>query len=160
GGIAGTTWQEIRAEREARKATAIKDFLVGVFRASDPRIAADKPRGEITARELLDISAGRIETSFARDPDPQLQLLGVTAGISRALDEPKRSTELYARESELARKYDGGANEHSIDGLLGQAYNANADGDADGALKLLEQADPLIRSAGLDDSAARARWLM
>jgi serine/threonine-protein kinase len=149
-----------RAEREAQRATSIKDFLIGVFRASDPRIAADKPRGEITARELLDASAKRIESSFEQQPATQVELLGVTADIYRELDETSRSAALYARESELANKYLGPTDGHAIDGLLGQAYDADADGDDERALALLAQADPLIRQAHLDGTAARARWLL
>jgi hypothetical protein len=51
--VSGIAWQAHRAQREAARATAVKDFLAGIFRASDPRIASDKPRGQITARELL-----------------------------------------------------------------------------------------------------------
>jgi eukaryotic-like serine/threonine-protein kinase len=160
GGSAGIAWQAVRAEREAQRATTIKDFLVGVFRASDPRIAADKPRGEITARELLDVSAPKIESGFAQQPATQIELLGVTADIYRELDETQRSTALYARETELADKTVGAADGHAIDGLLGQAFNANADGDDVRALSLLARADPLIRQAHLDDTALRARWLM
>ena len=160
GGSAGIAWQAVRAEREAQRATTIKDFLIGVFRASDPRIAADKPRGEITARELLDASTNQIETGFAQQPETQIELLGVTADIYRELDETKRSTALYERETGLATKYLGTANAHVIDGLLGQAYNADADGDDALALQLLARADPLIRQAHLDKTAIRARWLL
>jgi serine/threonine-protein kinase len=160
GGSAGIAWQAVRAEREAQRATTIKDFLVGVFRASDPRIAADKPRGEITAREFLDVSASKIEGGFAQHPETQLELLGVTADIYRELDDTKRSTALYARETELAARYHGAADLHAVDGLLGQAYNADADGDDVRALALLAQADPLIRQAHLDQTAVRARWLL
>jgi serine/threonine protein kinase/tetratricopeptide (TPR) repeat protein len=160
GGSAGIAWQAVRAEREAQRATTIKDFLVGVFRASDPRIAADKPRGEITARELLDISSQQIESAFAQQPETQIELLGVTADIYRELDETQRSTALYAREIELADKHLGAADTRAIDGLLGQAYNADADGDDKRALALLAQADPLIRQAHLDKTAVRARWLL
>jgi serine/threonine-protein kinase len=165
GGSAGIAWyavraerETVRAEREAQRATTIKDFLVGVFRASDPRIATDKPRGEITAKELLDVSAQRIESGFAQQPATQIELLGITADIYRELDETQRSTDLYTRESELAGKYYGAADVHAIDGLLGQAYNADADGDDQRALALLAQADPLIRQAHLDGTAIRARW--
>jgi len=158
-GTIGIAWQAVRAEREAHRATAIKDFLIGVFRASDPRIAADKPRGEITARELLDISSQQIEAGFAQQPETQIELLGVTADIYRELDETQRSTALYAREAELARRQLGPADPRTIDGLLGQAYNAENDGDDVQALAFLAQADPLILGAGLDKSAARARWL-
>lgn len=160
GGSAGIAWQAVRAEREAQRATTIKDFLVGVFRASDPRIASDKPRGEITARDLLDVSAKRIEVSFARQPETQVELLGITADIYRELEETQRSNALYARETEIASKYYGAANAHVIDGLLGQADNADKDGDDARSLALLAQADPLIRDAHLDGSPIRARWLL
>jgi eukaryotic-like serine/threonine-protein kinase len=160
GGSAGIAWQGVRAEREAQRATTIKDFLIGVFRASDPRIATDKPRGEITARELLDVSAKQIESGFAQQPDTEVELLGVTADIYRELDETQRSNALYERETGLAAKYLGAADAHVIDGLLGQAYDADADGDDVRALRLLAQADPLIRQTRLDRTAIRARWLL
>ena len=160
GGSAGVAWQAVRAEREAQRATAIKDFLLGVFRASDPRIAADKPRGEITARELLDVSIKQIASSFAQQPETQIELIGVTADIYRELDETKRSTALYARETGLASRYFGSADVHTIDGLLGQAYNADADGNDTLALQFLDRADPLIRQAHLERTPVRARWLL
>jgi eukaryotic-like serine/threonine-protein kinase len=159
GGSAGIAWQAVRAEREAQRATTIKDFLIGVFRASDPRIPADKPRGEITARELLDVSTNRIESGFAQQPATQIELLDVAADIYRKLDETQKSTQLYAQESELAGKYFGATDTHVIDGLMGQADNADTDGDDSRALALLNRADPLIRQAGLDGTATRAKWL-
>jgi serine/threonine-protein kinase len=160
GGSAGIAWQAVRAEREAQRATTIKDFLIGVFRANDPRIAADKPRGEITARALLDASAKRIESSFAQEPATQVELLGVTADIYRELEETQRSNALYARETQLAGRYYGSADSHSIEGLLGQADIADIDGDDVRALTLLSQADPRIRQAHLEKSPIRARWLL
>jgi serine/threonine-protein kinase len=160
GGSAGIAWQAVRAEREAQRATTIKDFLIGMFRASDPRIAADKPRGEITAKDLLDVSSKQIESGFAGQPDTQIELLRVIADIYRELDETHRSTALYVRETELAGRYHGSDNPAYIDGLLGQADNADTDGDDTRALALLDQADPLIHDSGLDKSALRAHWLL
>jgi eukaryotic-like serine/threonine-protein kinase len=160
GGSAGIAWQAVRAEREAQRATTIKDFLIGVFRANDPRIAADKPRGEITARALLDASAKQIESSFAQEPATQIELLGVTGDIYRELEETQSSNALYARETELAGRYYGAADSHSIDGLLGQADVADINGDDVRALALLSQTDPLIRAAHLEKSPIRARWLL
>ncbi len=131
-----------------------------MFRASDPRIAADKPRGEITARELLDASTKQIESGFASQPDTQIELLGVTADIYFELDEIRRSSDLYAREAALAKKYFGAADTHAIEGLLGQAENADADGDDTRSLVLLARADPLIHRAHMDATAIRAHWLL
>jgi serine/threonine-protein kinase len=160
GGSVGIAWQALRAEREAQRATTIKDFLIGMFRASDPRIAADKPRGEISARELLDASTKQIETSFAQQPATLIEMLGVTADIYSELDETERSAALYARETELANQHFGAADVHAIDGLIGQANNADADGNDARALSLLATADPLIGQAQLDKSVVRARWLL
>jgi serine/threonine-protein kinase len=157
-GAVGIVWEAVRAEREAARATTIKDFLVGVFRASDPRIGEDQPRGEITARALLDASSRRIESAFAAQPATQIELLGVTAEIYRELDESRRSSALYARETALAREFLGPADVHAIDGLLGQAVVACADGETVKALRLLGEADPLIRQAKLERTAVRARW--
>ena len=49
---------------------------------------------------------------------------------------------------------------HALDGLIGQANNADADGDDARTLSLLATADPLIRQAHLDQSVVRARWLV
>ena len=68
-GIIGVAWQSQRAAEEARRASAIKDFLIEVFAANDPRIASDQPRGNITAKAMLDNSAAKIESRFADDPD-------------------------------------------------------------------------------------------
>jgi serine/threonine protein kinase/tetratricopeptide (TPR) repeat protein len=160
GGSAGIAWQGVRAQREAQRATTIKDFLVDVFRASDPRIGSERPRGQITARELLDASSDRIESSFMQQSATEVELLGVAADIYRELDEMKRSSALYAREAQLSRQYFGEQDAHAIDGLLGQAYNAELNNEDSRALELLGQADPNIRRAGLDRSAARARWWM
>ena len=86
-GIGGVLWQSARTASEARRANATKDFLVGVFEASDPRIAGSRPRGEITARELLDVAALRLDTQLKDDPETRSELRELTATIYTYLDE-------------------------------------------------------------------------
>ena len=103
-GVALVAWEANEAAQQARRAEAAKAFLVDIFSASDPRIASDKPRGEITARELLDLGASRIEREFASDPRTQIDLLGTVADIYRELGATDRSATLNARKVELAKK--------------------------------------------------------
>ena len=153
--------QEARnAEREATRANATKDFLIRVFRASDPRIAQDKPRGQITAKELLDLNTPKIAQEFASDPDTEIELLGVAGSIYRELDDRPQLQKLHQQQIDLARRLYGELHPAIIQGLLDDADHANNRNDYSAALKLLEQADPLIRRAGLDRSAARARWFL
>jgi serine/threonine-protein kinase len=159
-GSAGIAWQAVRAEREAQRATAIKDFLISMFRASDPRIASDKPRGTITARDLLDMGSGRIEKDFANDPDTEIELLGVTANIYAVLNERERNLALLHRQRELARKRYGELHPIVISALLDEVDDAITNGNREEALKLLDEVDRRISQGGLERSTIRARsWL-
>jgi serine/threonine-protein kinase len=146
------------AEIERGKATATRDFLISVFQASDPRIAQDKPRGQVTARELLDNSAQHIHTTFSNHPETELELLGLTASIYRELGEEDRFRSLRDQQVELAHRLYGDLHPIVIEKLMEDAHAASDAGDDKSAKALLAQADVFIRRAGLDRSALRARW--
>jgi eukaryotic-like serine/threonine-protein kinase len=146
------------AFREARREKATTNFLVSVFKASDPRIVSDKPRGTITAKDLLDISTARIEKDFANDPDAEIQLLGILADIYGELDENETFLRLSEKQTSLARLRYGEFHPVVISGLLKQADDAATRGDSTQALKLLDQTDTLIKRAGLERSPERAYW--
>ncbi|MEO5560533.1 MAG: serine/threonine-protein kinase [Dokdonella sp.] len=151
-------WQTGIARTEAARAATIKDFLIDMFRASDPRVAQDKPRGQITARELLDLNAPRITQEFDGDAQTQIELLGVAASIYRELDDDARYRTLHTQQIDLARRRYGDAHPAIIDGLIDDAQHASDGNDYAGARKALAQADPLIKRAGLDRAVQRARW--
>jgi hypothetical protein len=157
-GLAGTAWQAQRAEREAARATAIKDFLLGVFRASDPRIASDKSRGEITARQLLDLGSERIEREFSGQPELQIELFGLTAAIYGNLYDEERYAAAQKRRIELAREHYGSAHPIVIEGLTSEADAACLRQDYAKANRLLEETDVLLKSSGRDQSLLRADW--
>jgi tetratricopeptide (TPR) repeat protein len=84
-GLAATAWlqskeaqrQRAVAVEEAEIARRTKDFLVGMFKESDP----DEARGNtITVREVLDKGARSIETDLADQPAIQAELMD-TMGI-------------------------------------------------------------------------------
>jgi serine/threonine protein kinase len=147
-----------RAASEGNRATAIKDFLVGVFRVNDPRIASDKGHGSLTARELLDIGSERIKRDFAADPPTEIELLGVTASIFDEVGEHQRYSALHDDYASLTRTYYGEKSPRYITALLDAAEHEIRYGDETKQRQLLEQADVLLRQAGLDHSALRGRW--
>jgi tetratricopeptide (TPR) repeat protein len=145
-----------RAESEARRLKATKDFLIGVFKASDPRIASDKPRGTITAKELLDVSSDKIEKQFADDPVTEIELLGLVADIYAELDENERFGILNQKQIDQARLLYGDTSPVVIEALLKKADDANTRGDYAEALKELERTDGLIKRGGLEGSTQSA----
>jgi serine/threonine-protein kinase len=151
--------ESARAAAEARRQKATRDFLVSVFKASDPRIGSDQPRGAITARALLDLGARRIDGRFADDPDTRIELLGLVADIYGELDENDRFDELLRRQTELALERHGEAHAVTIGCLLRAADGAITRGDYEQAGRLLARTDGLIARAGLDGASERAYWL-
>jgi tetratricopeptide (TPR) repeat protein len=83
--LAGAAWlarneaerQRVRAEAEAETARQTTRFMVDLFKVSDPSEALGN---SITAREILDKGAGRIETELADQPAIQATLMD-TMGI-------------------------------------------------------------------------------
>jgi serine/threonine protein kinase len=93
-GLAGTVWQANRAAGNARRAERVKEFLVDVFRQTDPAIAQGR---ELTAREVLDHGVARLEHQLAAEP-------ALLADLDEALAEIHQSLGLLDRASELGER--------------------------------------------------------
>jgi eukaryotic-like serine/threonine-protein kinase len=89
-GMVRATRAERRAAEEAAAARQVTDFLVGLFRVSDPGEA----RGNaITAREILDRGAQRVDRELAGQPALQsriLQTMGTVYGALGLYDPARR----------------------------------------------------------------------
>ena len=159
-GVGGILWQSARTASEARRANATKEFLVGVFKASDPRVAGSRPRGAITARELLDLAALRLETELALDPATRSELSELTATIYTYLDElaPARRIARAVSEERLARLAPD--DPALLDSLMFEVWIALQAGDAADAGRRLDELDRHLRAAGLDRSRHRAEWYL
>jgi serine/threonine-protein kinase len=94
GSAMGMAWQATQIEREARSTTTVKNFLFGLFAAVDPNEAKGK---DISARELLDRGAQRIDTNIRDEPALQAELRGVLGRIYYHLG-------MYAQAGELQQR--------------------------------------------------------
>jgi serine/threonine protein kinase/tetratricopeptide (TPR) repeat protein len=158
GSSIGVAIQAARARAEAARATAVKNFLVHVFRASDPRVASNKPRGQITAKELLDRSSPEIEHEFASQPELQLELLGIVDDIYGYLLDDDRYGAIMKQRVAIARKLHGDHDPVVIDAEITDAWAFIYTQDFVKANQLLDTADRLLREARMDDSALRGEW--
>jgi serine/threonine-protein kinase len=82
GGLAATTWQARVAAREARRAGQVRDFLVGLFEGAAPDSALGR---SVTAKELLDRGADRLQAGLADEPALRADMLRVAGRIYREL---------------------------------------------------------------------------
>ena len=129
-----------RAESEARKAVAVKAYLVSIFGAADPFApTADKP-SDVTARALLDRGAERIDTSLANQPDVRAELQGALGGVYMNLGVYDKATK-ELRQSLTERRALYGRDNASVAEAMDQLGDVLTKEDS------LAEADTLLRGA-------------
>lgn len=83
------TWKTVLAEREARVQAAVSDrvaeFLVSVFEASDSNVNQSLSHG-LSAREVLDSGAARIDKELADQPRIRARLLEAVGNAYRHMN--------------------------------------------------------------------------
>ena len=78
--------QRERAERERARAEEVSGFLVNLFKLSDP----EENRGnQVTARELLDSGAKRLEAGLQNQPETKAALLSTVGAVYDSLGQYK-----------------------------------------------------------------------
>ena len=121
-GIVGTSVGMVRAAREAEAARQVSAFLTRLFEVSDPGAA----RGNsVTARELLDQGASRIQSELKDQPLVQAQLLRTMGGVYQNLGlfaqaEPLEKAALDVRRKALGNNHPDVGRSLSA---LGTVYN-------------------------------------
>ncbi|HNP34308.1 MAG TPA: serine/threonine-protein kinase [Woeseiaceae bacterium] len=90
-GIATTAWQAREAQTQAHKAEAVKEFVLSLFGGADPAEALGE---ELTARQLVDGGADRIQTELADEPGVRAEILTFLADMYDKMDQDDRAIEL------------------------------------------------------------------
>ena len=80
-----------RANQEAATAKQVSDFLEGLFRVPDPSEARGN---EVTAREILDVGAAKIETELKGQEAVQARLMLTMGGVYQGLGLPAKAEPL------------------------------------------------------------------
>jgi eukaryotic-like serine/threonine-protein kinase len=110
-----------RANAEAEASRRVSDFLLNMFKVSDPGEA----RGtSITAREILDRAARNIETGLARDPQVQARMMDTMGQVYQNLGLYSRAQPLLERALETRRSVLG---EENPDTLVSMTHLAALD---------------------------------
>jgi serine/threonine-protein kinase len=134
-----------RAELEVRKAGQVTDFLVDLFDAADPNRAAG---GEITALELLEEGARRLDEEEVQDPALRAAMLSAIGRSYRQLGR-YREAEGHLERAVGARRAAGMAELAALASDLGRLAQVVAPSDRPRALELFDEALHLAeRAAG------------
>jgi serine/threonine protein kinase/tetratricopeptide (TPR) repeat protein len=154
-GLALSLWQAhaarlaaTRADAAAQRAERVKTFLISIFQQSDPDLSNG---ANMTARELLENGAAKIDRELSGEPEVQADLLDAVASVELNLDvvEPGLA---HARRALALRQ----AVLPPDDGRIGQARVTlgelqRSHGDLAEATRSYEAALPvLIHAFGID----------
>ena len=90
-----------RITRERDRADRVSEFMTSMFRVSDP---SESRGNSITAREILDNGSKSIETSLAKDPELQADLIATMAATYLNLGLYSRAQEHLERAVEIQRR--------------------------------------------------------
>ncbi len=110
-----------RARREAIKAKQVTEFVIDLFRDSDPNRSPNK---EVSARELLERGAERIEKELAGQPAIQATLLHVVGRVYHSLGMYDRALAFQQRSLAIRESLFGERSEEAAQSLyyVGTAY--------------------------------------
>ena len=97
------------ARREARKAAEVSSFLAGLFKVADP---GESLGATVTARELLERGAERIQSELKDQPLVRATMLGVVGNVYRSLGLYNEATPLL--QEALSLREQSGDNQSEI----------------------------------------------
>jgi serine/threonine protein kinase/tetratricopeptide (TPR) repeat protein len=140
-GIGGVLWQarqtaleRDQARREAARAEAVRDYVMLMFRTARDE-AGDEP---LTAKQVLDLSAARLQAEYRGDPALQGRLLQTLAQLYAELDDYEGAAPLLNRLLDATGSHaDPIVQAESRHMLANVAFRQ---GDAERARRLLAQA--------------------
>jgi eukaryotic-like serine/threonine-protein kinase len=145
-----------RANRQAETARQVSSFLVGLFEVSKPSEAV---ANSITAREILDTGAQRIQQDLKGQPEIQAALMSTMGEAYRSLGLYKNAELLHDQTLTLQRQTHGLQSSEAARSLVLLADALERQGKYQNAEQLSRQAIEFFRDRSGTDDAALARAL-
>jgi serine/threonine protein kinase len=150
GGFIGMAWQARVASREAAKAREVSRFLSSLFEVADP---ARANAADITALDLLNRGATRIETELAGQPDVQADMMLLVGRIYRDLGVFDRAQPLLDRALALRASGGGQSSPAAAEAMTELALLWQAKGHPDEAERLQREVLAMRRDVRRTDHA-------
>ncbi len=110
--------QEKLAKENARAASEIQKFLVDLFNNNALEFERSRKSGDLTARELLDLGAARIDKSLKDAPESRVLLLGVIGDLYSQMNLQDKAEKMLRERVAAARTLKASSGRLLVDCLL------------------------------------------
>ena len=145
-----------KAQLEALKSAKVSEFLQNIFKVSDP----SESRGQtITARELLDRGAEKIETELKDQPDVKATMLEVIGRVYTKLGLYKEAEPLIENSLRIREKLFGENSLETSKSLAALGELSNLKGDYEKAEELLNKAIDIQNNLSIENELEKVKVL-
>ena len=155
--VAISLWQTSIARREARTAEAVETFLRDVFSANSSDQADPEAARRVTARQLLDAGARRIDGALADSPEARLRVLKTLASMYEDLTLFDQALALHRKRVELVRQLDSSRSDRLAEVLVDMSNAAIQSGATSVADASIGEASTIRDGSGDQTSFERGR---
>jgi serine/threonine-protein kinase len=156
-GVAGVWWQAQVARTEARKATAIRDFVVGIFERNSTSHPEGARARQTTAEELLAQAGQEIRTGLTDAPEVRTELLGMMARLYANMEMQKDALPLLEEQLASQRRSLGATHPDVARTLTQLASSQSQSGDYPATIRSATQAQEIFRANGLESALEYAQ---
>jgi len=148
--------QREHADRERARAEEVSSFLVNLFKLSDP---GENRGNRVTARELLDSGAKRLQAELKDQPETKAALLATVGAVYDSLGQYQDAMPILNESLQLQARSD---DKSRINTMLELGQARVGAGDLGGAEQSLQQALKLSQSNSGPNSleSGRALWAL
>ena len=165
-GLAIALWQaqEARrqasvAAREARKAEAVQGFLLGLFETNSDAQADPVKARAMTARELLDVGAEKLERELAAEPEVQAAVLDTLISMYTAIGLDAQAAQFQLRRLDVLKRLYGERDPRVAEQLIYYAEKLYSLEGPRKALQPLRSAQDVLDAQPGESTALRAHLL-
>ena len=132
------------AQRESKRAGAVQNFLLDIFRANSDQQKDPVKARNTTARELLDIGAARVARNLQDVPEAQDDVLSTLSQMYSAVGLDDAAVTMVRQQVEARRRLYGPSDPRVAEALIELAQSVQSTTDRQQASALLAEAKVIV----------------
>jgi serine/threonine-protein kinase len=143
------------AAREARRAEAVQNFVLDIFRANSDKQQDPARARNTTARELLDLGTERLQSALQDAPESRVEVMKTLSDMYYELQLEEQAAAIEGDRIQLLKQLYGPADRRVAEALIAFAASLHATTRRDEILPALLEAKAILDAIG--DATSRLR---
>jgi serine/threonine protein kinase len=151
--------QAVAAAREARRAEAVQNFVLDIFRANSDRQQDPGRARNTTARELLDLGTERLQSALQDAPESRAEVMKTLSDMYYELELDEQAAAIEANRITLLKQIYGADDRRVAEALIAFASALHSTKRREEILPALMEAKRILDATGDNTSRLRGQLL-